>query len=115
MESEKDIIMMYHTSLRNVGLFTSISFAALGYSRFYRGKNPIYNIFLILASLMFMFSSLTMNWFLIQDYSDLLKKIDTKYADRWILVPYCVFSFNMGIFALGIYTLFRELFKVYSK
>ena len=112
MKTEKDIVMMYHTSLRNVGLFTSISFAALGYSRFYRGKSPLYNIFLILASLMFMFSSLVMNWFLIEDFSDLLKNVETKYADRWILVPYCVFTFNIGIFALGLYTFFREVMKL---
>ena len=39
METEKDLLMFYQTSLRNVGLFTSISLALLGYSRFYRGKN----------------------------------------------------------------------------
>ena len=111
MENEKDILMMYHTTLRNVGLFTSVSFAALGYSRFYRGKNRMYNVFLILASLIFMFSSLTLNWFLIQDYEHLLKKIDTQIADKWIFIPRIVFTFNLGIFGLGLYTFFREMTK----
>lgn len=111
MESEKDILMMYHTTLRNVGLFTSISFAALGYSRVYRGKNPAYNIFLILASLIFMTSALIMNWFLIQDYEHLLKKIDTSIADKWIFIPRIVFVFNLGILGLGLFTFIRELTK----
>ena len=34
--NEKELIMMFHTALRNVGLYTSISFALLGISRFYR-------------------------------------------------------------------------------
>jgi len=43
--SFKEILMFYHTSLRNVGLYTSISLALLGSSRFYRGKgDQIYNI-----------------------------------------------------------------------
>lgn len=111
MENEKDMIMMYHTSLRNVGLFTSVSFAALGYSRFYRGKNRIYNVFLILASLAFIFSSLMINWYLIQDYSYLLGKIDTRLADKWLFIPKITFTFNIGIFCLGLYTFFRELTK----
>ena len=36
--NEKDLVMMYHTALRNVGLYTSLSFALLGISRFYRTK-----------------------------------------------------------------------------
>lgn len=109
MENEKDIIMMYHTTLRNVGLFTSISFAALGYSRFYRGKIGLYNIFLILASLVFMTASLTINYFLLSDYEYLLKKIDTQIADKWIFIPRILFVFNIGILTLGILTLFREV------
>jgi hypothetical protein len=111
METEKDIIMMYHTSLRNVGLFTSVSFAALGHSRFYRGKNRIYNVFLILASLIFMFCSLMMNWYLIQDYGQLLGNIDTQIADKWLFIPKITFTFNLGIFSLGLYTFFREVTK----
>jgi len=111
MENEKDILMMYHTSFRNVALFTSVSFAALGYSRVYRGKNRLYNIFLILASLVFMFSSLIMNWFLIQDYGHLLTKIETQIADKWLFLPKIIFTFNLGIFGLGLYTLFREVTK----
>lgn len=111
METEKDLIMMFHTSIRNVALFTSVSFAALGYSRFYRGKNRIYNVFLILASLIFMFCSLMMNWYLIQDYGNLLGEIDTQIANKWLFVPKITFTFNLGIFGLGLYTFYRELTK----
>ena len=34
METERDLLMFYQTTLRNVGLYTSLSFAALGYPDF---------------------------------------------------------------------------------
>ena len=40
--NEKDLVMMYHTALRNIGLYTSLSFALLGISRFYRKKKFVY-------------------------------------------------------------------------
>ena len=50
-DNYKNLIMFYQTTLRNVGLFTSISFGALGYSRFHRGKSQLYNLMLILLSI----------------------------------------------------------------
>ena len=58
METEKDLLMYYHSSLRNVGLFTSVSLALLGYSRFYRGKIKTYNIAFIIISLLFLICAL---------------------------------------------------------
>ena len=63
---------------------------------------------------MFMFSSLIMNWYLIQDYGKLLGEIDTQIADKWLFVnviPKITFTFNLGIFGLGLYTFFREVTK----
>jgi hypothetical protein len=37
----KDTLMFYQTSLRNVGLYTSIALALLGVSRFYRGQRGL--------------------------------------------------------------------------
>ncbi len=42
LQSNKDILMYYQTTIRNVALTTTVSFAALGYSRFYRSKSSIY-------------------------------------------------------------------------
>ena len=36
---EKDILIYYHTGLRNVGLYTSLSLALLGYSRYFREQH----------------------------------------------------------------------------
>ena len=45
------IKMLYHTNIRNVALFTSVSLALLGYSRYYReSRFQIYNISFIIIS-----------------------------------------------------------------
>ncbi|MGA1047442.1 MAG: hypothetical protein ACO3UU_05490 [Minisyncoccia bacterium] len=36
--------MYYHTTIRNIGLYTSLSYATLAYSRVYRNNNPFYDI-----------------------------------------------------------------------
>ena len=45
--------MMYQTSIRNVALTTAVSFAAPGYSRFYRGKSKLYAIGMVLYHCLF--------------------------------------------------------------
>lgn len=54
-EDKKAALMYFHTSLRNVGLFTTLSFGALGYSRYYRDKIQFYNLILILYCSCFAF------------------------------------------------------------
>lgn len=120
METQKDLHMWFHTSLRNVGLFTSVSFGALAYSRIYREKRAFYNLFLILASITFMMVSLMINWYLIQNYETYQKKIQSSSSSSsssssedaiLALVPRIVFVFNVGILGLGVSTFIREWFK----
>ena len=124
METQKDLHMWFHTSLRNVGLFTTISFGALAYSRVYREKRAFYNLFLILASIIFMMVSLMINWYLIKNYEAYQKKIQSSSSSSssssspsssedaiLAFVPRIVFVFNVGILGLGVSTFIREWFR----
>ena len=77
METEKDLLMFYQTSLRNVGLYTSVSLALLGYSRFYRGKNKIYNIVFILLSLAVLLCAIAICKYLVADLTKMQENVDT--------------------------------------
>jgi hypothetical protein len=109
MKTEKDLLMYFSTALRNIGLFTSISFAALGYSRYHRSKNAIYNIYLILASLFFIFTSIYLAYYLIQDIEMFQTDKTRNTMDKWIIIPKALIVMNSGVFILGAYTLFREV------
>jgi hypothetical protein len=61
LQSNKDILMYYQTTIRNVVLTTGVSFAALGYSRFYRNKSSIYACGLVLVSLLIISASCIIN------------------------------------------------------
>jgi len=109
MDTERELLMYFSTALRNIGLFTSISFAALGYSRYHRSKNAIYNIYLILVSLFFIFASIYLAYYLIQDIEMFQTDKTRNTMDKWILIPKALIVMNSGVFILGAYTLFREV------
>ena len=108
----KELMMLYHTSLRNVGLYTSISLALLGYSRFYRGKGMmIYNISFILISILCLFLAIQVLHNMIADHAVMFENLDDhekKMLGKWYLIP------NFGKYMLYIimvfsfYTLYRQ-------
>jgi predicted Co/Zn/Cd cation transporter (cation efflux family) len=108
----KAINALFHTNLRNIGLFTSISLAILGASRFYRGKGMImYNVGYILISLVFTVMSLMMANYLMEDHEKLIKKMkkeDTELLDKWYMLPKMLLVTNSVILVFSLYTLMRQ-------
>lgn len=120
---EKAILMYYHTTLRNVGLYTSVSLALLGYSRFYRGQIFLYNISFILLSLVLISltiykTQLFVNTLKVQ-FQELVssqENYDDKYGLQDLLVvPQTMVVMNSIVLVFGIYTLLREITKKRSK
>lgn len=110
MDSEKAILMYYHTALRNVGLYTSISFALLASSRFYRGKNKMYNILFLLLSLSILLCSVTLCKYLIDDLKNMKQNLDEiKYLNKWETIPKVIYYVNITVALIGATTLFKQL------
>jgi hypothetical protein len=106
-ESHKDLIMYYQTSIRNVALTTAVSFAALAYSRFYRGKSKMYTSGMVLVSLLIIVASFILNFHLytsIQKYKTLEK---TKKIKNWEIVNILFFIAHIMIIFFGLYTFYR--------
>ena len=111
MKTEKDMMMYYQTTLRNTGLFTTVSFAALGYSRFYRGKDILFNVALILASIVFMVLTLYLAKYMVDDITVWQKELKSDHIEKYLLLPRAVYVVNVGLLTLALYTLFREVSK----
>ena len=62
--------MYFQSSIRNVGLITTVSFVALGYSRYYRGKSQLYAVGICILILI---SSILLNLFLYNGLQELVK------------------------------------------
>jgi hypothetical protein len=111
MKTEKDMMMYYQTTLRNTGLFTTVSFAALGYSRFYRGKDKLFNVALILASIVFMVLTVYLAKYMVEDITVWQKELKSDHIEKYLLLPRAVYVVNVGLLTLALYTLFREVVK----
>jgi len=113
-----DLIMLYHTTLRNMGLYTSLSLALLGYSRYYRGKGSmIYNITFIITSLLFMGAAIVIGIYLIQDIEHLLQTIKMGDGDKnnrymlrkWLVIPKVIIGLLGMVSCFGIWTLIDQV------
>jgi hypothetical protein len=111
MKTEKDMMMYYQTTLRNTGLFTTVSFAALGYSRVYRGKDKLFNVALILASIVFMVLTVYLAKYMVEDITVWQKELKSEHIEKYLLLPRAVYVVNVGLLTLALYTLFREVVK----
>ena len=106
--NEKDLIMMYQTKIRNIGLYTSIALATLGYSRYYR-KNGFYrNIGGILLSISFNIMAFIFTYYVYIDqikYVKLLQKENEVLTiSKWInLLPF-----------IGLFLILLLLFNFYT-
>ena len=111
--NEKDFLMYFHTSIRNLGLYISVALAILAVSRAYRGKNRLYNISFILITLMFLCISGYKNYLLINNLSKMSDNIESNdlLINEHIIVPKMVFALIFVVTIFCLFTLEREINK----
>lgn len=117
MENNKDknIRMYYQTSLRNIGLYTSISLALLGYSRVHRDKNNLYNLIILFAAIIINLVALLINLYLTRDlksYLRRMKKTDENEFQQWLNLLKMILFVNISLLFLSSFTGFKELKKI---
>jgi len=110
-KDEKWLLMYYNTSLRNIFLTLGTSFACLGYSRFYRGKNILYNTFLIVISIIIACFSRFIAINLVHDIKHFLKNKKGSIIEKWLIIPETMVYVHNIIIFLAVYTLYSQLFS----
>jgi hypothetical protein len=100
--------MYFHSAFRNVGLYTSIALAVLGYSRFHRGNTPLYDAILIMISLIILFLSFTINYILYDDIKQHLEQSEESEKEKMYLsISQAAFGVQGALFILGLGTFIR--------
>lgn len=112
------LFQLFHTTTRNSIILTTLSLSLLGYSRYYRDKNNIYNLAFIILSLLFICASIMVNSFLLYDQL-FIKNIMHNNSNenivafevmkKWYIIPLFLIIANISIGIFGLYTLFRFL------
>jgi hypothetical protein len=108
-KSPKEVLMYYHSTLRNVGLFTTVSFGSLAYSRYYRGKSKLYAGGLVAISIAFLAISFFINHALngvIQRYN---KQEKNYHISSLIFISSAIYYVQLVLFALSTWTLYRMI------
>jgi len=121
--SELQIIMMYHTQLRNVGLFSSLGYALLAIARFYRGKgadefaNILYAKSFGVFSSIFISLSIVIAIYLTNDQKKIIAEndIDSNIISKWHTIPYTVVVFNSIILCFILYNVFFKTITWFNK
>ena len=110
MEKHKslELLTYYQTSLRNVGLFTSLSFGSLVYSRFYRGKIWFINILLILISVVFIIATIFLIHFLRNDMQAFSNLEQSKMLNSRMIIPNTIEYVNYGLILIALYVLYIQ-------
>lgn len=102
--------MYFHSTLRNVGVYTTLSYGSLAYSRVYRGNTPIYDTMLITVSIAFLLIAFLLNYFLYQDIVAFIKKQELGgELDGYLRISQAIFGIHGILFMLGLFTLLRSL------
>lgn len=114
-KNEKEFIMYYHTAIRNVGLFTSISLAGLGASKAFLkehdGQIRLGYIFLFALVLVFLSMSLIISSTLVQHIADMKAKNKNFYIEpQYEYVPMGALFINFIGFLIGSYSLLKSLY-----
>ena len=108
MDSQDTKFMMFfHSTFRNVGVFTTLSLATLAYARAYRKHNTIYDIILVLVSIGFLSLSGFMNYHLITEIEDYAANHKETKISVWKNVSEAMVYIHTTLFALGALTLYR--------
>ena len=106
-ETFRDLMMYFQTSIRNVALTTAVSFAALGYSRFYRGKSKLYVGGMVMVSLLLLSCSFLLNLFLYDDIQKYINNPKYKAIEKWSNINKVFFIVHGCTIFFAIYTFYR--------
>ena len=96
-------LMFYNTTIRNVGLYTSISVALLGYATRLKGdKSKLTKFFFLLASTAFLSIAMYLNYIMydiLHEYrqSSIKNQEDLK---PWMTISMVIFPIHVVIFAM---------------
>ena len=107
MDTERDILMFFHTSLRNIALFTSLGLGLQAYSS--RIKDKFKSIIIYFGYILFLLIAVYMNLLLIDELKS-FNKTKKHVENNWIYIPYTTIIFLCIVFVTSIPT-FLNKFK----
>lgn len=121
-KNNKDLLMYYHTTLRNVGLFTSVALAGIGAGRGLSASKQktkiawkkLYAVVTYIFSLAFLAMAMRMSHLLIRDIRASKEYLDSSYQiNDWLLIPYVIYAVAALLVVVGVGSIIRTMYKLF--
>tara|TARA_B100000035_G_scaffold315334_1_gene335312 strand:- start:1845 stop:2213 length:369 start_codon:yes stop_codon:yes gene_type:complete len=103
----KEVAMYFHSSFRNVGLYTSIGFASLSAARTTYDKNRESYFILMFVSIILLLISFLLNFYLFIRIFNLNSKFTN--LETWLATSVLMFIIQIFILGVSLYTLYDSL------
>ena len=100
----KKALTLYHTTLRNVATFTSLSIAIYGYLKVFKSNKNVY-ILLTCISLLFLCIALSINILYMQYLNENKDDESIHIGMKWELILYVILLALLMLIGFGVYSL----------
>ena len=101
---QDDLLIYYQSALRNIGLYTSVAFAIITYSREMKG-GPYIKLVTRLIGLCLLFIAFSINFILLQDIQ-LVTNAGFSLFTKWLHINILLFCIQVSLFLLSFYILY---------
>lgn len=111
-QNEKQVLMYYHTTLRNIGLFTSVALAALfGSTNYLRGSKGVYKLegfAILIVSIVFLVMTLLIGKALYENVTAASKNLEIDMSEL-LIIPNITFYMDSLLLVGVVILLLRHL------
>ena len=110
--------MHFHTTIRNVGLYLSVSLALLGASRYYRKgaeRSRVKQLMFTAISLAFTTKAFLISKFLLNDHLSVLKNYEKKEVQqvyKWYIIPKMLLATSSLFICFSLYLSLNTIRKI---
>ena len=110
--------MHFHTTIRNVGLYLSVSLALLGASRYYRKgaeRSRVKQLMFTVISLAFTTKAFLISKFLLNDHLAVLKNYEKKEVQqvyKWYIIPKMLLATSSLFICFSLYLSLNTIRKI---
>ena len=101
---QDDLLVYYQSALRNIGLYTSVAFAIITYSRDMKGGSQT-KLLTRFIGVCLLFIASSINVILLRDMQIVTNEGFTLF-DKWLHINYLLFTIQVALFLLSTYILF---------
>lgn len=101
---QDDLLVYYQSALRNIGLYTSVAFAIITYSREMKG-GPATKLLTRIIGICILFIAFSINFILLQDMQ-LVTNAGFSLFTKWLHINILLLIIQITLFLLSVYILF---------